>query len=355
MHRGSVHSRLPPLTGGAALILCLLFFFACEEESYHPPETVGAPDTSGETTAEVRPPSTEDARAPAETAAETGSGSRIVDPPRRDAGRHDTTLPGDTPAGSDARDTLDDDNATPDSGNTGEPGCPDYTLAPVLLVHGYGAGAEVTWWHIRERLIEDCWPPEFVYAPEFIDVTGCNPAHGNEIAAWVRELKERTGRDKVDIVAHSMGGLDARYYIKYLCGYRHVRNFVSIAGAHHGSWMGCLARHTCGGEQLCRGLGADDWRDNPFLADLNDCDETPGEEILYMSIWSDGDEIVLPPESSILDGARNVQLEHPIGHAGIFLEDEPYEWIKIGLNGGGENNNLVPGAEPCYKICPPGL
>ena len=287
-----------------------------------------------------------------------GGGSIIIDPPATpdavgpadpDVTPADLTTPEDTAASPEL------DALRPPEDTEAE-ACPDYTKDPVLMVHGYGAGADITFRTIRERLIEDCWPPEYLYAPDFDDILGCNPEHGEEIAVWVRDLKARTGRDKVDILAFSMGALDARYYIKYLCGYRHVRDFVSLAGANHGSFWGCnMVGHTCGGQQMCRGLRPDAWRENPFLADLNDCDETPGEDILYMSIWSPGDEIVLPPESAILDGARNIQLEHPIGHAGSFLEEEPYHWIKIGLDGGGENNNLDDREGYCYRVCPPGL
>ena len=233
--------------------------------------------------------------------------------------------------------------------------CPDYTKDPVVMTHGFMGGRGITWIEMKRKLVRDGWPPEFLYVGDFRDGTGCNPEHAEEIAAWVQELKEQTGRDKVDILAHSMGGLDARWYIKHRCGYRHVRDVVTLSGAHHGAWVGCVdPAQTCGAVDLCRGLAPDAWQDNPVLAEINACDETPGEDILYLCIWSDWDEIVRPPRSATLDGARNIQMEHNVGHAGIVLEDEPYEWVKIGLDGGGANDNPA-GTDPCYDLCAPGL
>jgi triacylglycerol lipase len=280
-------------------------------------------------------------------------GSIIIDPPARP----DIVSPPPTDT-VDPPDLLLRDGVSPRDGETETPpGCPDYTKTPVLMIHGFGAGADITWRTTIERLVRDCWPPEYLVNPEFEDLLGCSPENARNIAAWVHELKARTGAAKVDILAFSMGALDARYYIKHLCGYRHVRYVVSLAGANHGSALGCLpfVSHSCGAEVMCRGMGAEGWRDNPFLVDLNDCDETPGEDILYTSIWSAGDEIVRPPESSILAGARNIQMQHPYGHAGMFVEEEPYPWIKLALEGGGRNDNVPTGDEPCYRICAPGM
>ena len=228
----------------------------------------------------------------------------------------------------------------------------DYSKDPVLMVHGYFLPDFATWASIEGKLIADGWPPEYLFGQTFDSVVGCNPNHAEAIAASVAEIRAVTGRDKVDLLSHSMGGLDCRYYIKYLCGYKYVNDVVMLAGANHGSIVACLDPLSCGAEQMCIGLGADAWMNNPFLAGLNACDTTPGEDILYTSIWSEFDEIIVPQSGSILPGALNHELDTFAEHATILINNEAYEWVKTGLNSGGSNDvGPADGEGPCVTVC----
>ena len=228
----------------------------------------------------------------------------------------------------------------------------DYSKDPVLMVHGYFLPDFATWASIEGKLIADGWPPEYLFGQTFDSVVGCNPNHAEAIAASVAEIRAITGRDKVDLLSHSMGGLDCRYYIKYLCGYKFVNDVVMLAGANHGSIMACLDPLSCGADQMCIGLGEDAWMNNPFLADLNACDTTPGEDILYTSIWTEFDEIIVPQSGSILPGALNHELDTFAEHAAILINNEAYEWVKIGLNSGGSNDvGPADGEGSCVTIC----
>ena len=228
----------------------------------------------------------------------------------------------------------------------------DYSKDPVLMVHGYFLPDFATWASIEGKLIADGWPSEYIFGQTFDSVVGCNPNHAEAIAASVAEILAVTGRDKVDLLAHSMGGLDCRYYIKYLCGYKYVNDVVMLAGANHGSIMACLDPLSCGAEQMCIELGADAWKDNQFLADLNACDETPGDDLLYTSIWTEFDEIIVPQSGSVLPGALNHELDTFAEHAAILINNEAYEWVKTGLNSGGSNDvGPADGEGPCVTIC----
>jgi len=226
----------------------------------------------------------------------------------------------------------------------------DYAKDPVLMVHGYFLPDFATWASIEGKLVDDGWPAEFLFGQTFDSVVGCNPSHGEAVAASVDMIREVTGRDKVDLLTHSMGGLDCRYYIKYLCGYKYVKDVVMLAGANHGSVIACLDPLSCGAEQMCIDSG-DAWADNPFLADLNACDATPGDEILYTSIWTEFDEIIVPQEGSELPGAVNHELDSFAAHGTILLSDEAYQWVKAGLDGGGANDVGPDGEGPCVTVC----
>ncbi len=227
---------------------------------------------------------------------------------------------------------------------------PDYSKDPVVMVHGYFLG-EFGWAWMTSRLEEAGWPPEYLYSFQFDNVFGCNPAHGNELKAVVEKALAETGAERVDILCHSMGCVDSRYYIKFLCGYERVKDFVSIAGAHKGSITGCIEPFSCGAEAMCVGPADGAWMQNEFLMSLNWCDITPGKKIKYTSIWSPIDEIIIPQKNSIIEGAVNLKIESLAEHALILANEETATYVIDGLNGGGTNNNQPSAAPPCVTLC----
>ncbi len=228
---------------------------------------------------------------------------------------------------------------------------PDYSKDPVVMVHGYFLGEFGSWAWMTSRLEEAGWPPEYIYSFQFKNVFGCNPDHGWELKAVVDKALAETGAERVDILCHSMGCVDSRYFIKFLCGYEQVRDFVSIAGAHKGSVMGCLEPFSCGAEAMCVGPADGAWMQNEFLMSLNWCDITPGKKIKYTSIWSPLDEIIIPQENSVIEGALNLKLNALAEHALILANEETATYVIDGLNGGGKNDNLPIAAPPCVTIC----
>ena len=232
---------------------------------------------------------------------------------------------------------------------------PDICKIPVLFVHGYFAGPGMTWDTMVGRFKDDGCPDSHLMAPEFNDRTGCNPEHGRQISFWVDVLTERTGSPYVNIVAHSMGGLDTRYYIRYLCGYRRVKHVVTLGGAHHGTITACAEPVSCGADSMCRGTSMDSWTENPFLVQINSCDETPGNDVMYTSVWSDYDEIIIPQESSIIEGAENIELDaFGVGHLGVCLSGESYGYVKDTFRDQrGSNTTVEDDYSPCVTWCPP--
>jgi triacylglycerol lipase len=91
-----------------------------------------------------------------------------------------------------------------------------------------------------------------------------------------------TGKKKVDLVCHSMGGLVARYYMKYLGGAKKVNQVVYIATPHKGTTWAYGAFDQ----------SAIDMRPNSTLLKSID-GYWPG-----LGLWSSCDEIVLPNSSA---------------------------------------------------------
>jgi pimeloyl-ACP methyl ester carboxylesterase len=140
------------------------------------------------------------------------------------------------------------------------------------------------------------------------------------LAKKVEEVKARTGAKQVDIIGHSMGGLISRYYIKNLGGEKNVSRLIQLATPNHGTIV-ALAGPGKGADQMHPG--------SDFLNELNATDETPGA-IAYTSIRGGLDEIVIPHDSPILDGADN-QFCRFAAHGSIFLDPSAWGYLQNAL------------------------
>lgn len=236
-----------------------------------------------------------------------------------------------------------------------DPVTADYTRTPVLMVHGWfiiGSAGPATWATMKKNLIADGWPEEYLWAPSFKYVQGCDPDHAEEIDVWVDELLDRTGADQVDILAHSQGALNAMYYLRKMCGVHKIRKMVSLAGAYHGTVTACLDPFSCGTKEMCIGSKEGAWKDNEVLADLMTGDETPGDTV-YTCVWTKYDEIIIPAIGGTLQGAENIACETPfLEHGGILMSDESYGYVKEALLSGGLNED-GPGWEYIPDCTPP--
>jgi len=174
---------------------------------------------------------------------------------------------------------------------------------PVVLVPGYVCNRGL-WWALARALRamgKDCWPItlEPVYGP--IDALVV------PLAAAVDEVLSETGRSQVVIVAHSMGGLVARAYLRDY-GARKVARLITLGSPHHGSVHACLGA----------GLNAREMEPgSAWLAALAAA-ESGGFPVPFTSIFSHHDNFVAPQTSSRHAAARNVALAG-VGHLSLVL------------------------------------
>ncbi|MEU0053742.1 alpha/beta fold hydrolase [Streptomyces sp. NPDC006184] len=168
------------------------------------------------------------------------------------------------------------------------------TATPVVFVHGYTGNAS-NWTTAMSVFRLNGWPASDLFAYEY-DSYGDNVTNARGLAAFVDNVKARTGASKVAIVNHSMGGLVSQYYLKVLGGNTSVSHLASIAGANHGTTSAgaCLVYTTC--QQMYPG--------SSFIAQISSGDETPGTT-RYATWYSACDGVILPYTSTRLDGATN--------------------------------------------------
>jgi pimeloyl-ACP methyl ester carboxylesterase len=116
---------------------------------------------------------------------------------------------------------------------------------PVLLIHGYASGPSV--WENWEALLKT---DNITYkAVEFKDYNetwanedGCGSAadHAQELNDIVNEFRSSTNAEKINIVAHSKGGLDARVYLHNNPSSTDVENLIMIGTPNLGSPLAYL-------------------------------------------------------------------------------------------------------------------
>lgn len=139
----------------------------------------------------------------------------------------------------------------------------------------------------------------------------------------IESLANQVGIDRVDVVAHSMGGLIALYYIKRLGGAKRVRKLIMLGTPHRGTWGALLGVVTLGL------ISSSTWQMLPeslFLRDLAEGPLPPGVE--YYSLYAEFDWLT-PPSSARLAGTRQISV--PLGHSSLVMSDAVYRRIDRAL------------------------
>jgi triacylglycerol lipase len=160
---------------------------------------------------------------------------------------------------------------------------------PILLVHGMidNRGVfNVLRRRLRRRGFETTATVN--YSPLTNDVRGA----ARDLAGEVEALVARTGYEKIHVVAHSLGGLIARYYVQRLGGDERVHTLVTLGTPHAGSRHAHLLPL-----RLCRQLRPG----SRLMTELQL--PAPGCTTRFVAYWSDTDQVIVPHP--------NARLEHP--------------------------------------------
>lgn len=185
---------------------------------------------------------------------------------------------------------------------------PDSAAPPLLLLHGYGCNSGY-WAHLMPLL----HAARISHAALDLEpVLGAIDDYVPMVERAVESLCTKTNAQKVIVVAHSMGGLVARAYMREH-GTGRIMHVFTMGTPHHGT---SLANKGVG--RNAAQMRRDDGGDAPESAWLKAlaASERPETRALITSFYTHHDNIVAPQTSSHLPGARNIAFGG-VGHVAM--------------------------------------
>jgi triacylglycerol esterase/lipase EstA (alpha/beta hydrolase family) len=174
---------------------------------------------------------------------------------------------------------------------------------PILFVPGYG-GSTSALTVLADKLSALGRVTQVVQLPG--DGTGDLNQQAKTLDTDARNLLSRTGASSVDVVGYSAGGVVTRIWLRDLGGAKLTRRVVTLGSPQHGTELAGLAAGLLPGAcpVACQQLQAG----SSVLAALNAGSEVP-KGPTFVSIWTSHDDVVLPPQSAVLDGALNLEVQ----------------------------------------------
>jgi triacylglycerol lipase len=186
---------------------------------------------------------------------------------------------------------------------------------PILFVHGWNSSGTV-WNTMKSRFQADGWTAAQLHSWSY-NTSQSNATTAKVIATKVDSILAATGATRVDVIAHSMGGLSSRYYARNLGGDTRIDAWVSLGGPNHGttSAYGCI-------QTSCLEMRPG----STYLTALNANDETPGAP-RYATWWSACDAVIDPDNSVPLAGATNTQTAC-LSHSALMSDATVYAQVR---------------------------
>lgn len=180
---------------------------------------------------------------------------------------------------------------------------------PVLLIHGYGCNSG--YWHPMSKALATARITHYAVdlEPVLLDIDGYVPL----IHDAVEKLCTETGHHEIIIVAHSMGGLATRAYLRDH-GCTRIAKVITLGTPHLGTGLANFGAGPNSRQMRWTG-NARTGTPSEWLRALAAA-ENDAVRALFVSIYSHHDNIVSPQTSSHLAGATNIEF-NGIGHVAL--------------------------------------
>lgn len=175
---------------------------------------------------------------------------------------------------------------------------------PVLFVHGFyvNAGFWIEFKHyFRQRGYEAVYSMNL--DPPFDDIDRL----ADRLAQRIVEVVAHSGRQKITLIAQSMGGLVCRAYLSRYGG-EHAHRLITLGTPHHGTVLACLLS----GDNIKQMRPGNDW-----LGKLNEAQMS----LRFSNHLSLHDNVVVPRDNARFFGAKDVEY-HGLGHVSMAFSGE---------------------------------
>jgi len=172
---------------------------------------------------------------------------------------------------------------------------------PVLLVPGYG-GSVSSLSVLADRLRSAGRDVTVVTLPD--QAQGDLTTQADALGAAADAALERTGAVSLDLVGYSAGGVVARIWVSQSGGAAHTRRLVMLGTPNHGTALARLGTLVSGSCTIaCQQLATDS-------AVLSRLEREPlPAGVGSLSLWTTQDDVVVPPQSAVLDGVPSPSLQ----------------------------------------------
>lgn len=193
-------------------------------------------------------------------------------------------------------------------------GSDPHNRPPVLLAHGYVCNRGFWFWLRGKLRAEELRVATITFDPPFTDID----RFADDLHARIEKLIAETGSTRVSLVAHSMGGLVSRAYLRRY-GAARVAQLITLGTPHNGTriagfGLGPNARQMRAGSHWLASLNAESLS-APTLA-----------------VWSAHDTIVAPQENARLPGAREIAISG-LGHLAMAISPRILQILRDELAG----------------------
>jgi pimeloyl-ACP methyl ester carboxylesterase len=186
---------------------------------------------------------------------------------------------------------------------------------PLVLCHGYLHNRSAflfIGYRLRRAGLKN------LIVPNFRPASASVAQFAERLSEAVEYAISQTGCTEVDIVGHSMGGLVVRHYIEHCGGSSRVGKAVMLGSPVHGTKMAVLSPLTTARQFRI---------DSPLVAGAGNSDPS-WDSVEVVSIWSDFDNIVIPPENArVPEPGKNIVVRG-VGHLALLFSGQVFFQLK---------------------------